>query len=95
MPHLCRPRPLSLSAQTPSDLAKLGIEEQKALRGESKLLSRGTALEMVAPTGTGSFAIGFGIEKRGEGWYFVHDGSNCPGFAATWCCIGSRDTESP
>ena len=61
---------------TPADLAKLGIEVQKALRGESKLLSRGTALEMVAPTGTGSFAIGFGIEKRGAGWYFTHDGSN-------------------
>ena len=60
----------------PTDLAKLGIEVQKALRGQSKLLSRGTALEMVAPTGTGSFAIGFGIEKRGEGWYFMHDGSN-------------------
>ena len=61
---------------TPTDLAKLGIEVQKALRGESKLLSRRTALEMVAPTGTGRFAIGFAIEKRGEGWYFVHDGSN-------------------
>ena len=61
---------------TPSDLAKLGIEVQKALRGGSKLLSRGTALEMVAPTGTGSFAIGFAIERRGEGWYFMHDGSN-------------------
>jgi CubicO group peptidase (beta-lactamase class C family) len=61
---------------TPTDLVKLGIEVQKSLRGESKLLSRRTALEMVAPTGTGPFAIGFAIEKRGEGWYFVHDGSN-------------------
>jgi len=61
---------------TPADLLKLGIELQKALRGESKLLSHSTSLEMVAPVGTGSFAIGFGIEKRGEGWYFTHSGSN-------------------
>ncbi len=61
---------------TPTDLAKLGIEEQKALRSESKLLSRETALEMVAPTGTGLFAVGFVIEKRGQGWYFTHDGAN-------------------
>ena len=55
---------------------RLRWNPQKALRGESKLLSRGTALEMAAPTGTGPFAIGFVIEKRGEGWYLTHDGSN-------------------
>ena len=61
---------------TPTDLLKLGIELQKALRGESKLLSRSIALEMVAPVGTGPYAIGFEIEKRGEGWYFTHGGDN-------------------
>jgi CubicO group peptidase (beta-lactamase class C family) len=61
---------------TPTDLAKLGIELQKALRGESKLLSRTYASEMVTPIGTGPFAIGFSIERRGEGWYFMHGGSN-------------------
>jgi CubicO group peptidase (beta-lactamase class C family) len=61
---------------TPTDLAKLGIEVQKALRGESRLLSRATATEMIAPIGTGGFAVGFGIEKHGEGWYFTHSGSN-------------------
>jgi hypothetical protein len=31
---------------------------------------------MVAPAGTGAFATGFAVEKRGEGWYFMHGGSN-------------------
>jgi len=61
---------------TPTDLAKLGIELQKALKGESKLLTHATALEMVAPTGTGPFAIGFSIENKGQGWYFTHSGGN-------------------
>ncbi|MBI3405104.1 MAG: serine hydrolase [Acidobacteria bacterium] len=65
---------------TPTDLLKFGIEVQRALRGESKLLSRSFALEMVAPVGTGPFAIGFSVEKRGEGWYFMHSGGNW-GFA--------------
>jgi CubicO group peptidase (beta-lactamase class C family) len=62
---------------TPSDLARLAIELQNALQGRSsRVLSSSSAREMVTPVGVGDFAVGFGLRKLAEGWYFAHGGSN-------------------
>lgn len=62
---------------TPSDLARFAIEVQTAIRGPAgQVLSQASAREMIAPTGVGPFAVGLVIERRGEGWYFSHGGSN-------------------
>jgi CubicO group peptidase (beta-lactamase class C family) len=62
---------------TPSDLAKFVIEVQKAVSGpRGKVLTQGSAHEMVSPVGVGPFAVGLTIQKQGEGWYLSHGGSN-------------------
>lgn len=62
---------------TPSDLARVIIEVQRALRGqEGVVLTRSSAQAMTSPVGVGPFAVGFTVGKQGEGWYFDHSGSN-------------------
>jgi CubicO group peptidase (beta-lactamase class C family) len=62
---------------TPSDLARFVIEIQRALRGPTgHVLSQAMAREMVTPVGVGPFAVGLMVDKRGEGWYLSHGGSN-------------------
>jgi len=62
---------------TASDLAKLLIEVQRSLQGESnRVLQRATVQCMANPVGIGDFAAGFAIARRGEGWYLQHIGDN-------------------
>lgn len=62
---------------TASDLARFVIEVQVAMRGpRGKALTQQSAREMISPVGTGAFAVGLKVEMRGQGWYFMHGGSN-------------------
>ncbi len=62
---------------TPTDLARFSTEVQKAARGDAgRVLSRASAQEMLSPVGVGSYAVGFHVEQRGQGWYFSHSGGN-------------------
>ncbi|OFV88654.1 MAG: hypothetical protein A2V74_00360 [Acidobacteria bacterium RBG_16_70_10] len=59
---------------TPSDLARAGIELQKALRGESAVLSKERAAEMLTPRIQDDMGVGFFLEGKGETVRFGHGG---------------------
>jgi CubicO group peptidase (beta-lactamase class C family) len=62
---------------TPTDLAKFAIEVQMSVHGQSnRVLSKPTIQEMLNPVGIGDFAVGFMVERRGQGWYMHHGGTN-------------------
>ena len=62
---------------TAADLARFIAEVQQAALGpEGEVLDRAMALEMITPVGVGPYGVGLALEKRGEGWYFSHSGSN-------------------
>ena len=68
---------------TAGDLARFAIEVQLSAVGKSnRVLSRATVQEMLSPVGVGDYAVGFSLQKMGQGWYFSHGGSNW-GFQAT------------
>ncbi|ALE07958.1 beta-lactamase [Arthrobacter sp. ERGS1:01] len=62
---------------TPGDVAKFVVDVQRTLSGRSSLvLDRATARNLITPVGVGPFAVGFLVSRKGEGWYFEHDGDN-------------------
>jgi CubicO group peptidase (beta-lactamase class C family) len=62
---------------TSGDLARFIIEVQRAIDGpKGTVLTQSGASAMVSPVGVGPFGVGLKVEKRGEGWYFSHNGSN-------------------
>jgi CubicO group peptidase (beta-lactamase class C family) len=62
---------------TPSDLARLIVEVQKAASGnEGVLLSQQTAIEMLTKQPNSSFGLGYGLMSGHGGLIFQHSGSN-------------------
>jgi CubicO group peptidase (beta-lactamase class C family) len=68
---------------TPSDLARLALEVQRAFGGEpGRIIAPATAREMLTVQ-SGSYGIGFGIDGEGDALRFTHGGAN-EGFRASF-----------
>ena len=62
---------------TATELTKFANRNHKiALGRSSRVLTRASVLEMLSPVGVGDYAVGLGVSKMGQGWYFGHGGSN-------------------
>jgi hypothetical protein len=59
---------------TPSDLARYAIGVQKALAGQSRILSKTTAAEMVKDVGMGHYGLGPEVGGKPDHPYFDHGG---------------------
>jgi hypothetical protein len=59
---------------TAADLARAGIEVQKALKGESAIFSRQAVVEMLTPQIQDDMGIGFFLEGKGDALRFGHGG---------------------
>lgn len=68
---------------TPTDLAKLAIEIQRSLNGESDLIIGRPMMEAMLEKGLGNWGLGFQIRGEGESLSFEHGGSNA-GFRAAF-----------
>jgi CubicO group peptidase (beta-lactamase class C family) len=58
---------------TPSDLCRFAMEVQRALRGESSIISRELAEEMLT-VHVGSYGLGLALQGQGEDLAFSHGG---------------------
>jgi CubicO group peptidase (beta-lactamase class C family) len=61
---------------TPSDLARYAIGVQKALAGQSRILSKATAAEMVKDVGMGQYGLGPHVGGKPDHPYFDHGGAD-------------------
>ena len=61
---------------TPSDLARLAIEIQRAYAGQSKLLSESLAQQMLSYQSDGVYGLGVALGERGHALSFSHSGGS-------------------
>lgn len=61
---------------TPSDLARYAIGVQKALAGQSRILSKPTAAEMLKDVGMGDYGLGPHLGGNPDHRYFDHGGAD-------------------